>query len=110
MEDTVLKLVNAAGLAWWVEVITESPRCTYYFGPFALAASAHQAKAGYVEDLEHEGATGIQVSVRRCRPSALTISEELDEGETTNGHQANSVSLQPPSPELGSSDPGIVPG
>ena len=53
---------------------TELPSCTYYFGPFATGNEADAAKAGYVEDLESESATGIHVSIeQRCQPTYLTI-------------------------------------
>ncbi|BAZ06439.1 hypothetical protein NIES3974_31000 [Calothrix sp. NIES-3974] len=76
------KLVNVfqnLGLAWWVEVVTQNPRCTYYFGPFLSAAEAETARDGYVEDLVQEGAQGISTSVKRCKPGALTIAEDLGE-------------------------------
>ncbi|MEH2162085.1 MAG: DUF1816 domain-containing protein [Nostoc sp.] len=28
---------NQSEFAWWVEVNTTVPRCTYYFGPFDIA-------------------------------------------------------------------------
>ena len=71
-------LLNQLGLAWWVEILTNSPRCTYYFGPFASAREARAAQAGYVEDLEQEGAEGIKVMVKRCQPPTLTVSEDLE--------------------------------
>lgn len=67
--------LNQFGLAWWVEVVTASPRCTYYFGPFLTADEANQAKPGYIEDLEQEGAQGILVDVKRCKPKELTVYE-----------------------------------
>jgi hypothetical protein len=76
MQDTVLNFANEVGLAWWVEIKTQSPAYTYYFGPFILAANAHTAKSGYVEDLEKEGAQGIQVVVKRCKPADLTVADE----------------------------------
>ncbi len=69
-------LVNDVGLAWWLEVKTEVPRCTYYFGPFLNASEAEDEKAGYIEDLQQEGAKGISSLVKRCKPQELTISEE----------------------------------
>ncbi|MEL6222465.1 MAG: DUF1816 domain-containing protein [Cyanobacteria bacterium J06626_14] len=68
-----LSLLQALGLAWWVEVKTESPSCFYYFGPFASSAEAEQAKPGYVEDLERENAEGIIASIRRGKPGQLTV-------------------------------------
>lgn len=70
------RLLNKLGLAWWVEVVTGTPRCTYYFGPFTSANEAKDAQTGYVEDLEQEGAQGIVVTVRRCKPEKLTVYEE----------------------------------
>lgn len=69
------RLLNQLGLAWWVEVKTNNPRCTYYFGPFTSGSEANTAKTGYIEDLEQEGAQGIAVAVRRCKPETLTVEE-----------------------------------
>jgi len=69
-------VVNDVGLAWWLEVKTDSPRCTYYFGPYLSPMEADAEKSGYIEDLQHEGATGISWQVKRCKPRELTICEE----------------------------------
>lgn len=61
------------GRAWWVEVVTNRPKCTYYFGPFADASAADRASTGYVQDLENESAQGIQTQIKRCKPTRLTI-------------------------------------
>lgn len=76
MSELWTTLLQTLGLAWWVEISTESPRCTYYFGPFASASYAETAKNGYIEDLEQEGAQGIKVTVKRCKPSILTIDDD----------------------------------
>lgn len=70
-------LLNVLGLAWWVEITTESPRCTYYFGPFAAEQTATNAKSGYIEDLQREDAQEIRAVVKRCKPTNLTIFEDL---------------------------------
>lgn len=62
--------------AWWVEVVTAQPKCTYYFGPFASAEEAKRDEPGYVEDLEKEGSKGIAAQVKWCQPKELTIAEE----------------------------------
>lgn len=77
MKELLISLLNFFGLAWWVEVVTATPRCTYYFGPFLTATEANAAKVGYIEDLEHEGAQGIKVVVKRCKPGNLTIADDL---------------------------------
>ena len=60
----------------WVKIVTETPHCTYYFGPFNSAREAKQTEPGYVEDLEQEGAKGIDVFISHCQPEALTFCEE----------------------------------
>jgi hypothetical protein len=64
------------GQAWWVEVFTAQPQCTYYFGPFVDARTASLATTGYVEDLEGEFAQGIETQIKRCKPDRLTIDPE----------------------------------
>jgi hypothetical protein len=63
-------------LAWWVKIVTETPQCTYYFGPFDSAREADLAQAGYIEDLEGEGAKGIAVQILQDEPKILTIYED----------------------------------
>lgn len=69
----------ASGSAWWIEVITREPRCTYYFGPFTSRQEAQREQAGYIEDLEQEGAKEIRVAVKWCHPTELTRIEEQEE-------------------------------
>ncbi|WP_413162484.1 DUF1816 domain-containing protein [Capilliphycus salinus ALCB114379] len=78
MKELLINLLNFFGLAFWVEIITKDPNCTYYFGPFLTAQDAHDAKVGYVEDIETEGAHSYSVSVKRCKPSRLTVAEDLE--------------------------------
>jgi len=77
MKELLISLLNFFGLAWWVEVKTSTPRCIYYFGPFMRAKEAEAAKAGYIEDIENEGAQGIKVLIQRCKPIDLTVAEDL---------------------------------
>lgn len=79
VKDSLINIFQSFGWAWWVEIVTQTPRCTYYFGPFLSVKEANAAKAGYIEDLEHEGAKGIAVNVKRCKPADLTIYEDLGE-------------------------------
>jgi len=79
LKEVFVSLFQILGWAWWVEITTHNPHCTYYFGPFLSVKEASVAKSGYIEDLEHEGSTGIVVAVKRCKPANLTISEELGE-------------------------------
>ena len=77
MKEFLISLLNFFGLAWWVEVKTSEPRCIYYFGPFLTSQEAKSAKAGYVEDIESEGAEGLIVSIQRCKPIDLTVADDL---------------------------------
>lgn len=79
MKEFLINILQFLGLAWWVEIVTDNPRCTYYFGPFFSAKEAQDAETGYVEDLEQEGAKGIAVAVKRCKPNRLTIYDESGE-------------------------------
>jgi hypothetical protein len=77
LKESLINLLHSLGWAWWVEIVTQNPRCTYYFGPFLNSKEAEVAKIGYVEDLEQEGAQGILVKVKRCKPNNLTISDDM---------------------------------
>jgi Domain of unknown function (DUF1816) len=79
LKESLINTFNDLGLAWWVEIVTQNPRCTYYFGPFLSSSDANVALKGYVEDLEVEGAQGIVVNVKRCKPENLTIAEDMGE-------------------------------
>jgi hypothetical protein len=85
MKEILITILEFFGLAWWVEVVTETPKCTYYFGPFLTAKEAQVAQAGYIEDLEYEGAKGIRVEIKRCKPKELTIEEAADDVKTARG-------------------------
>lgn len=79
MKEVWLNTLEFLGLAWWVEIVTETPSCTYYFGPFISAEEATAAKPGFVEDLEREGAKGLRVEIKRCKPEQLTVFDEASE-------------------------------
>ncbi len=59
--------------AWWVKVITQQPKCTYYFGPFDSREEAIANKDGYLQDLEAEGAQQVRVAIEQGKPRKLTI-------------------------------------
>mgnify|MGYP005841336965 CR=1 FL=1 len=67
---------HEATTPWWVKIVTQTPYCTYYFGPFDSIQEAKQTQSGYVEDLTQEGAKGITVLLSREQPATLTICEE----------------------------------
>lgn len=79
MKEFFINILNFLGLAWWVQIVTKNPHCIYYFGPFLTIQEAVAAKGGYLEDLEAEGAQDISVVIKRCKPSNLTISNDLGE-------------------------------
>ncbi|MGB3558854.1 MAG: DUF1816 domain-containing protein [Geitlerinemataceae cyanobacterium] len=76
MKEFFVNSLNLLGLAWWVKISTDNPRCTYYFGPFITQQEAKDAQSGYIEDLENEGAQGISLEIARFKPNDLTIYEE----------------------------------
>ena len=79
MKELFLQVFDVMGLALWVEIITENPKCTYYFGPFLFKSEAECEKNGYIEDLQGEGARIVSVNVKKCQPTNLTIFEETEE-------------------------------
>jgi Domain of unknown function (DUF1816) len=79
MKEIWTNILKSLGQAWWVEIITESPHCTYYFGPFLSESEAAMHQPGYIEDLEQEGAQNIRVQIKRCKPDKLTIYDEFSD-------------------------------
>ncbi|MEL6551897.1 MAG: DUF1816 domain-containing protein [Cyanobacteria bacterium J06621_11] len=74
MKNFLSGLFNFFSSQWWVKITTSEPNCVYYFGPFDNESEAIQAKPGYVEDLEQEGALQIQTSLQNSsEPKELTI-------------------------------------
>lgn len=90
MNELLTDFLNALGLAWWVEIATDSPRCLYYFGPFLSVKEAKANQGGYVADLEKEGAQNIVVKVKRCKPANLTVYDEKV-GQDANKTQVSSI-------------------
>lgn len=76
MNELWLSTLELLGLAWWLEITTESPNCTYYFGPYLRASEAEADKQGFMDDLEKEGARNIKFAIKRCRPDRLTVFDE----------------------------------
>lgn len=86
MNDVWLNTLEFLGLAWWVEIVTELPNCTYYFGPYRTVSEAKAARPGFVADLELEGARGIKVEIKRCKPNELTrFDEDGDQPSQSSG-------------------------
>lgn len=75
-EEFFTDYLEKMGLACWVEIITASPDCIYYFGPFAGGYEAQQSLEGYLEDLHTENSKVVSLDIRRGIPRHLTILEE----------------------------------
>jgi hypothetical protein len=75
LQESFISVLERSRLALWVEIVTEKPRCTYYFGPFACTKPAQKAVSGYLEDLKQESAQVVAVNFKRFHPSELTIEE-----------------------------------
>jgi hypothetical protein len=88
MKEFLIAILQKFGWACWLEITTEQPACTYYFGPFLRSHEAIAAKAGFIEDLLSEGAEIKSVVIKRCRPQNLTIEKNPgganDRGKTSN--------------------------
>lgn len=84
MKELLIRILDLFGLACWLEINTESPRCTYYFGPFLTMKDARISQDGYIEDLLEEGAKGIAVTIKRFKPRELTIFDEVADSQTFN--------------------------
>lgn len=77
VKQLITGFVQSFTTPWWVEITTTSPSCTYHFGPFQSNAEAKAAYPGYTEDLNQEGAQGIVVVIKRCKPDVLTICDDI---------------------------------
>ena len=75
-EKFFASLLKKIGMAFWLEIITDNPKCIYYFGPFISSQEAALAQAGYLEDLEEEQAQIIAVETKRCQPDNLTVCDD----------------------------------
>ena len=71
-EELLTFYLEKTGKAWWVEIITKKPDCTYYFGPFVSHREAQLAQLGYLEDLEQERPQLIAIEIKQCQPKELT--------------------------------------
>lgn len=85
MQELLIGTLDFLGMAYWVEVKTEQPKCTYYFGPFLTEKEASLAQTGYIEDLEAEATQGIKVEIKRCHPQNLTIFDDREENQKYSG-------------------------
>jgi len=70
---------NQFNVSWWIEIQTNIPACTYYFGPFPNLKEAKLSQHGYIEDLVKEKPQGITVELKKCQSQSLTICEEETE-------------------------------
>jgi hypothetical protein len=75
-EEFFTSYLEMMGKAWWVEIVTKKPDCTYYFGPFVSHREAQLSQLGYLEDLEQERPKLIAIEIKQCQPKELTIFED----------------------------------
>lgn len=93
--ERILNSIFGGGKAWWIEVKTGEPACTYYFGPFEASEEAELAKQGYVEDLEKEGAKQVQATVMYCQePQQLTVDNNSPAGVSPKSEPALTGGVQ----------------
>ncbi|ERT07649.1 hypothetical protein M595_2405 [Lyngbya aestuarii BL J] len=75
-EEIFTSYLEKIGLACWIEIVTESPKCIYYFGPFASGIEAQRSLEGYLEDLQEEKTIIVETNIKRGIPKNLTILPE----------------------------------
>ena len=74
MKNFFSSLFSFFSANWWVKITTAEPNCIYYFGPFDSEKEATEAKPGFIEDLEQEGAQRIRTSLQQsAEPAELTL-------------------------------------
>lgn len=62
---------------WWVELDTDSPNRTYYFGPYRSKDEADNSTIGYIKDLEKKGAKKISINIQQGRqPTQLKANQD----------------------------------
>jgi hypothetical protein len=93
MREVLVGVFDSLGWAWWIRITTETPNCTYYFGPFLAKKEALAAKAGYLEDINGEGASCVNLEIKRCKPKELTVCDEI--AENIDFSTISSFSSQP---------------
>ena len=76
MKELLTNLLEALGMAWWIEIVNENPECTYYFGPYGNKSEALAEEPGFIEDLEKERAKIVSCTVKRTKPNEYTIYDE----------------------------------
>ncbi len=95
MNELITGVLNSLGLAYWVKIETAQPSCIYYFGPFLTVVEAKNAQAGYIEDLMNEGSMGIEVAIKRCKPSELTVFDDEEMAATVDFNPFPAYIAQP---------------
>lgn len=58
---------------YWLEIKTQNPDCTYYFGHFDTPLAARLMQHGYIKDLIEEEAIVVSIELKQCEPIQLTI-------------------------------------
>jgi hypothetical protein len=91
IREFIASYLEMKGMAWWVEIVTQEPKCIYYFGPFTSSYKAQLSSSGYIEDLEQEEAQVIAVDIKRGQPSELTIFEN-ELGDMLDGKLSLAIS------------------
>lgn len=77
MKNFFSSFFGFTSVPWWVKITTADPNCIYYFGPFDGEKDASQARPGYIEDLQKEGAQQIETCLQNiAEPKELTIELE----------------------------------
>ena len=84
MKEMLINILDALGLAYWVEITTDNPRCVYYFGPFLNKQDSQLATDGYLEDLRGENAQNITYRIKRFKPDYHNLTVFEDSGNNSD--------------------------
>lgn len=84
LKNTLTTLWENLGLATWIQITTTDPPCLYYFGPFLSQQEAQEHHPQFLQDLQEEGAEGIETQILQCsRPEQLTVDRSQDPAEVS---------------------------
>ncbi|MBX2865010.1 MAG: DUF1816 domain-containing protein [Leptolyngbyaceae cyanobacterium MAG.088] len=74
MENLINQVFGLLNKSWWLEIMTASPSCGYFFGPFDSESEALEQQLRHVKDIEYQGHEVLLVSVvRRQAPEKRMV-------------------------------------
>lgn len=56
---------------WWIEIVTNKPKYTYYFGGFDSYWEIKSLKYKYIQDFKKKEIEIVNIQVLQCQPEEL---------------------------------------